>query len=96
MPAQEERDFAHVGTKTASFRAETPYRGPGEPIRVPEGIAGNPDFLACKSFIDCIRNNRRPSADEQSGWNSAVMVALANQAVDTGKPVSFAETAKAA
>jgi predicted dehydrogenase len=81
----------HGLVTTASFRAETPYRGPGEPIKVPEGLAGNPDFLACQSFIDCIRNHRRPSADEQSGWNSAVMVALGNQAVDTKAPIRFAD-----
>ena len=84
----------HGIVTTASFRAETPYRGPGEPIKVPEGLAGNPDYLACKSFIDCIRNHRKPSADEQSGYSSAVMVALGNQAVDTKTPVRFADHVK--
>jgi predicted dehydrogenase len=81
----------HGIVTSASFRAETPYRGPGEPIKVPEGLAGNPDFLACQSFVDSIRNHRKPSADEQSGWNSAIMVALGNQAVDSNVPVRFAD-----
>ena len=75
----------------ASYRAELPYRGPGQPIVVPEGTQGNPDFLACSSFIDSIRNNRRPQADEQVAWNCGVTVALGNRAIDQGTLVKFAE-----
>ena len=81
-------------TTSASFRAEMPYRGPGEPLKIPDGQQGSPDFLACQSFIDCIRNERRPGADELLGWNSGVTVALGNQAVDTGQKIVFAEHAK--
>jgi predicted dehydrogenase len=84
----------HGIVTTASFRAEVPYTGPGETIRVPEDKNGSPDFLACQSFIDCVRNNRHPGADELSGWKSGVSVALGNQAIDSGEKVVFAEHAK--
>jgi len=77
----------------ASFRAELPYTGPGDAIKVPEDQAGNADFLACRSFIDCVRNNRHPEADELSAWNSGVMVALGNQAIETGERIIFAQHA---
>jgi predicted dehydrogenase len=80
----------HGVVTSASFRAEEPYRGPGEPLPVPEGTAGSPDFLASQSFIEGIRNDQRPDADEHAGWASAVMVALGNQAIESGTRVAFA------
>jgi len=80
----------------ASYRAEEPYRGPGEPIKVPEGTAGSPDYLACRSFIECVRNHQKPGADERAGWVAGVMVALGNQAIDKGEHVRFAEHAATA
>jgi predicted dehydrogenase len=81
-------------TTTASFRSELPYTGPGDNIKVPDDKTGNPNFLACQSFIDCIRNNRHPGADELLGWQSGVTVALGNQAIDTGERVILADHAK--
>jgi predicted dehydrogenase len=84
----------HGIVTTASFRAELPYAGQGEIIQVPEDKSGSPDFLACQSFIDCLRNNRHPEADELSGWRSGVSVALGNQAIDSGERILFADHAK--
>ena len=78
----------------ASYKAELPYRGPGQPIAVPEGTEGNPDFIACSSFIDCIRNNRRPQANEQVAWNCGVAVALGNEAIEQGTRVKFTDRLK--
>ena len=64
-----------------------PYRGAGEPVSVPEGKQGNPDYLACASFIDCIRTNQRPEADERLAWAAGVAVAFGNQAIDQGKRI---------
>ncbi|HJW99867.1 MAG TPA: Gfo/Idh/MocA family oxidoreductase [Terriglobales bacterium] len=75
----------------ASYRAELPYRGQGQPVAVPKGTAGNPDFLACSSFIDAIRNERRPLADEQIGWRTGVTVAMGNYAIEHGERVKFAD-----
>jgi predicted dehydrogenase len=75
----------------ATYRAEMPYRGPGEPVVVPEDKLGNPDYLACLSFIDSIRRSQRPQADERAGWASGVAVALGNRAIDQGKRIVFSE-----
>jgi predicted dehydrogenase len=75
----------------ASYRAELPYRGVGEPIKVPEGEQGNADYLACRSFIESIRNNQRPAVDEQVGWAAGVAVALGNQAISHGKRILFSD-----
>ena len=90
MSAVSEATVVEHGVVTgASYRAELPYRGVGEPIKVPEGTKGNPDYLACASFIDCLRANRRPRADEQAGWNTGIAVALGNEALAENKRVLF-------
>ncbi|HLQ50214.1 MAG TPA: hypothetical protein VK129_01875, partial [Terriglobales bacterium] len=75
----------------ASYRSEMPYRGPGEPVSVPKDKQGNPDYVACASFIDSIRRNHRPEADEQVASAAGVAVALANQAIDQSKRIMFSE-----
>jgi predicted dehydrogenase len=75
----------------ATYRAEMPYRGPGEAVAVPQDKQGNPDYLACASFIDSIRNNRVPEANEQVAWAAGVAVALGNRALDEGGRVLFRE-----
>jgi hypothetical protein len=75
----------------ATYRAEMPYRGPGEAVAVPQDKQGNPDYLACASFIDSIRNNRAPEANEQVAWAAGVAVALGNRALDEGGRVLFHE-----
>ena len=93
-PVPEATVVEHGIVTGASYRAELPYRGPGEPIRVPEGTAGNPDFLACKAFINSVRTKQRPLADEQKGWGEGVAVALDNKAIDEGRRILFAEHAQ--
>ena len=80
---------------TYSPRGDMPYRGPGAPIKVPEGQAGNPTYLCCKSFVDSLRDNKRPFADEQVGYNSAVAVVLANKAIEDERRIKFADHVKA-
>ncbi len=79
---------------TYSTRGEMPYRGPGSPVKIPEGTGGNPNFLACKSFIESLRNDTRPFADEHVGWGSGVSVYLANQAIEAGRRITFADHVK--
>lgn len=78
----------------ASYKADLPYTGPGHRIEVPEGREGNANYVACSSFIESVRNNRRPEADERVGWGAGVAVALGNQAIDTGARFRFAEHVK--
>ena len=79
---------------TYSPRGDMPYRGPGAPIKPPEGLKGNPTYLCCKSFVDSLRDNKRPFADEHVGWASAVSVVMANKAVDEGRRLKFADYVK--
>jgi predicted dehydrogenase len=73
----------------ANYRPEIPYAGPGENFQVPEGLEANLDFLAVRSFIDCLRNNKRPEVDEAVGWTTGITVALGNQAIEDKKFVEF-------
>jgi predicted dehydrogenase len=78
-------------TATLATRGDMPYRGPGLPIEVPEGQLGNPNYLAVASFIECLRNDTRPFADENVGWGSAIAVALGNEAVRGKGAVKFSD-----
>jgi hypothetical protein len=78
---------------TLATSGDMPYRGPGLPIAIPEDEAGNPNFLAVASFIESMRNGTRPFADEHVGWNSAVAVALGNEAIRGKRYVEFADYA---
>jgi len=76
---------------TLSTSGDMPYRGPGLPIEIPQNEAGNPNYLAVASFIESLRTGTRPFADEQVGWNSAVAVALGNEAIRGKHYVEFAD-----
>jgi predicted dehydrogenase len=73
----------------ANYRPEIPYAGPGETFPVPEGLEANLDFLAVRSFIDCLRNNERPEVDEDVGWTTGITVTLGNRAIEGKKFVEF-------
>jgi predicted dehydrogenase len=72
-----------------TYSAEQPYHGKGKtPIK---GDASDADLMACREFIDCIRNHRRPVADEDAGWSEGVTVALCNRALQEGRKITLAE-----
>jgi len=77
-----------------SYRAERPYEGPAEEFEIPEGNSGSATFLACQSFVDCVRNNTRPQIDEHVGRESGAMVALGNLSMETSQTVKFADHVK--
>ena len=79
---------------TYSPRGDMPYRGPGAPIKAPAGPGGDPTYLCCAAFVESMRADRRPAADERVGWASAVSVALANKAIEEGRRVKFADHLK--
>ena len=81
-------------TSTLSTEGDMPYRGPGRAITVPVEEDGDPNHLAVMSFFDDLRTDRRPFGDEQVGWGSAIAVALGNQAVYDGTPVTFSDHVK--
>jgi predicted dehydrogenase len=72
-----------------TYSAEQPYHGKGDiPI---SGKVDAADLLACQEFINCIRNHRRPQADENAGWAQGVTVALCNSALEAGRKLTLAE-----
>ena len=73
-----------------STEGDMPYRGPGMDIQLSEADA-DPNLLAVASFCESIRQNQRPYADEITGWNSAVPVALGNMAIRSTTHVAFAD-----
>ena len=79
---------------TYSPRGDMPYRGPGAPIKVADGEAGNPTYICCKSFVESLRDNKRPFADEHVGYASAVSVVLANKAIEDARRIKFADHVK--
>jgi predicted dehydrogenase len=88
---QQETIVQHGIVTGATYRSELPYRGPGEPVTVPEDKMGSPDYVACASFIESLRENKRPEADEDKAWNEGVAVALANQAIERGQRIMLRE-----
>jgi hypothetical protein len=76
---------------TLATRGDMPYRGPGLTIEIPDGEAGNPNFLCVASFIESLRSGSRPFADEKVGWASAVAVALGNEAIRGKGMVAFSD-----
>ncbi|HWC16818.1 MAG TPA: Gfo/Idh/MocA family oxidoreductase, partial [Terriglobales bacterium] len=88
---QQQTIVQHGIVTGATYKSELPYRGPGEPVAVPEDKQGSPDYLACVSFINSIRNDKRPEVDEHKAWNEGVAVALGNQAIEKGQRIALAE-----
>jgi predicted dehydrogenase len=88
------RDLLERGVHTSATLAtqgDMPYRGPGLPIEVPEEEVGSPDLLASTSFVESLRSDTRPVADEGVGWASAVAVALGNEAIRGQGRVRFSD-----
>ena len=74
---------------TLATSSDMPYRGAGELIEVPEEEVGDPNLLAAASFVESLRQDKRPFADERVGWETAVSIALGNQAAYAGDRVDF-------
>jgi predicted dehydrogenase len=72
-----------------TYSAEQPYHGKGDSPS--KGSADDVDLRACQGFIDCIRNHRRPLADENAGWSEGVAVALCNRALEEGRKITLSE-----
>jgi predicted dehydrogenase len=73
-----------------STAGDMPYRGPGMDIQT-SAADGDPGMLAVEAFIETLRNDARPFADDQVGWNSAVPVVLGNMAIRSASRVDFAD-----
>jgi predicted dehydrogenase len=74
------------GLKTgASFKTdwEMPYRGPGDRVRI-DTAAEDPTLIACRDFIDCVREKRQPLANADIGFAAAIPCAVGKVALENG------------
>ena len=81
-----------VGASYASGN-EMPYRGKGEKIRndSPEDAT----LTSVRDFVTCVREKRRPFADEHVGYEAAVAITLGTQAREEERVVKFGNLGKA-
>lgn len=72
-----------------TYSAEQPYHGSGKmPIK---GSASDADLACVAAWVDCIRNHKRPVANEDVGWSQGVTVAMCNRAMRQGTKLTLAE-----
>jgi len=74
------------GVKTgASFQTnwEMPYRGLGDRVRV-DAAAEDPTLTACRDFVQCVREKRKPLASAEVGYASAIPCAIGKEALENG------------
>ncbi|MDQ2835342.1 MAG: Gfo/Idh/MocA family oxidoreductase [Acidobacteriota bacterium] len=85
ITAASHTDVIDRGLKSgASYHTnwEMPYRGPGDVMRVnPEE---DPTLTACRAFIQCVREKRKPIADIQVGFGPAITCAVGKEALKNG------------
>lgn len=77
ITAASHSDIVEHGVATgASYNPNSamPYRGPGDRIHSKKGEV--PTLTACKSFIQCVRDRKRPFADVDAGFGSGMPVAI--------------------
>jgi predicted dehydrogenase len=78
-------------TASLSTSGDMPYRGRGRLIEIERRNAGEPSLHAARAFIESIRVDARPVADEIVAWGEGVSVALGVEAVRNGTRIDFSE-----
>ena len=84
------------GLKTgASYETnwEMPYRGPGERVQVPK--EEDPTLTACHAFAASVRNKRKPIANAEVGFGSAIACAVGKDALKEGRVMQLPQLAQA-
>ncbi len=87
--AKGEEVVKHGLTTGASYSTagEMPYRGPGEPLKVP--VTEDPTLTAVRAFVNCVRTRQQPLADARIGYASGVAAAIANRALNEEHPLDI-------
>lgn len=78
-------------TASLSTSGDMPYRGRGRLIDIERRNAGEPSLHAARAFIEAVRDDTGPVADEVVAWGEGVSVALGVEAVRKGTRIDFAE-----
>jgi predicted dehydrogenase len=95
ITAASHSEMVDRGLKTgASYNTslDMPYRGPGE--RVTFNSEENPTLTACHDFIQCVREKRKPAADAEVGYRSAIACAVGKEALRNGRTTSLPQLIK--
>jgi predicted dehydrogenase len=95
VTAASHSDVVDRGLKTgASYDTglDMPYRGPGE--RMIFDPEENPTLTACQNFIQCVREKRKPLADAEVGYCSAIACAVGKVALKDGQTLNLPQLVK--
>jgi predicted dehydrogenase len=94
ITAASHSDVLDRGLKTgASYNPslDMPYRGPGE--RVTVDSEDDSTLIACREFIQCVRETRKPLADAEVGYRSAIACAVGKEALREGRTMDIPQLA---
>jgi predicted dehydrogenase len=87
-------DGATVITSTGeTMKASQQSQKEGTSVDTEKGRKGAV-YLELESFINCIREGKKPQVDVHVGRNAAVTILTANQAMQEGRVIKFATAAK--
>ncbi len=92
ITAASHSNIVQKGVETgASYQTnwELPYRGPGDRLHMK--VKENPTLIACRSFIQSVREKKEPFANAQVGYNSAIACSVGKQAIAEGKRLPVPE-----
>jgi predicted dehydrogenase len=95
ITAASHSDVVDRGLRTgASYNTslDMPYRGPGE--RMTFDPEENPTLTACHDFIQCVREKRKPLADAEVGYRSAIACAAGKEAMKDGRTINLPRLTK--
>jgi predicted dehydrogenase len=90
ITAASHSEIVQKGVETGpSFQTnwELPYRGPGERMHMEPGE--NPTLVACRSFIESVRQKSEPFANVDVGYRSAIACSIGKQAIAEGRSVKI-------
>jgi predicted dehydrogenase len=90
ITAASHSEIVQKGVETGpSFQTnwELPYRGPGDRIHME--LKENPTLVACRSFINSVREKSEPFANVDVGYRSAVACSIGKQAIAEGRSMKI-------
>ena len=84
-PEQTNKNYGTVDGVTGAT-IESIKKGQGIPVEYisPDGQNLDPTAYALLDFADCIRNNKKPFSNVETGRDAAIAVHMGNQTIDTG------------
>lgn len=84
-PEQTKKNYGTVDGVTGAT-IDSIKKGQGAPVEYisQDGLNLDPTAYALLDFADCIRNNKKPFSNVETGRDAAIAVHMGNQTIDTG------------